>query len=213
MPEVSKRPYRSQLRERQAAATRQRIVEAAAEVFGAEGYASATLTKIAQRAGVAIETVVKQGSKAALLRAAAEYSSFGTEGAGDIFDTDVGKALQALTSADQVPGFAAEAFAVVNGRGARLWSALTSGASEEPELASYHEVVLADIRVQAARILGMFAERGWLRLDVEFDDVVEAFCVLSSFESYLRFVHHDGKSPEAYRAFIARTMRESILDS
>ncbi|GAB3396072.1 helix-turn-helix domain-containing protein [Humibacter soli] len=211
MTDTPTRAYRSELRQRQATETRHRVVEAAVEVFSAEGYASATLAKIASRAGVAIETVQKQGSKADLLRAASEYSSFGVEGSRDILELDVGKALLALDSVEQVPDFAAAALSSINSRGAGLWVALTSGANGDAELARYRAEVLAGIREQDARVLGILSDQGWLRTDIEFDDVLETFCVFSSVESYLRFVRHDGKSLDDYKVFIARMMRETIL--
>ena len=79
---IAKRPraYQSDLRQRQAAETRQRIIVAAAALFSELGYAGTTLAKIAQRAQVSVETVQKSGPKSALIRAAVEYTSFGIEG-------------------------------------------------------------------------------------------------------------------------------------
>lgn len=68
-----------------------------------------------------------------------------------------------------------------------------------------------DCEREIANVLQIAAERGWLRTDVPFDGLVEAVCVLTSVESYVRFVHWDGKSHEEYRAFITRTIRDTIL--
>src|SRR5215469_6730517 len=59
------RPYRSPLREQRAADTRRRIANAALELFTEHGF-GATVTAIAERAGVAPQTV---------------YATFGTKGA------------------------------------------------------------------------------------------------------------------------------------
>lgn len=57
-------------RQQQAAATRERIVNAARKVFAAKGYTAATIADIAAEAGVAIPTVYKTfGNKRALLAA------------------------------------------------------------------------------------------------------------------------------------------------
>jgi AcrR family transcriptional regulator len=62
--------YRSRLRERQAAETRQRIAASAMELFAAHGFRATTVTAIAQRAGVAVPTVYAAfGSKGAVLKA------------------------------------------------------------------------------------------------------------------------------------------------
>lgn len=59
-----RRPTRSSYRQQQAAATRDRIAEAARTLFGAAGYGSTSIEAIAREAGVAVRTV---------------YSAFGTK--------------------------------------------------------------------------------------------------------------------------------------
>lgn len=71
--------------------------------------------------------------------------------------------------------------------------------------------MLGLIRAQVDTVLRWVAGRGWLRQDVGHDDLVEAVCVITSVEGYVRFVELDGKTPEAYRAFVTRAMRETVL--
>src|SRR5688500_12088486 len=99
--ETRTRTYRSELRQRQAAQTRRRIVEAAIEVFSENGYQAATFAQIAKRAGVSIETVQKHGPKTALLWAAVEVASFGVEGRNlDFFATKYGTAMLQVSDPD-----------------------------------------------------------------------------------------------------------------
>ena len=44
-----------------------------------------------------------------------------------------------------------------------------------------------------------------------FDDLGETYCVITCVETYVRFVQHEGKSPDQYKAFVARTVRATIL--
>ena len=75
---VKSRTQDSPLRREQAAATRARIVDAAAVVFAANGYDRARIEDIAQQAGVAYPTVYKAfGSKPALLTAAVTQAMTG----------------------------------------------------------------------------------------------------------------------------------------
>jgi AcrR family transcriptional regulator len=63
-------PYRSRLRDRQAADTRQRIAAAAMELFAEHGFRATTVAAIAQHAGVAVPTVYATfGSKGAIMKA------------------------------------------------------------------------------------------------------------------------------------------------
>jgi AcrR family transcriptional regulator len=64
-----KRPYRSTRRDEQATETRQRIIDAARELFITEGYGRTTIAQVADAAGVAVETVYKTyRNKPTLLR-------------------------------------------------------------------------------------------------------------------------------------------------
>jgi len=103
------RNYRSELRQQQAEQTRSRVVEAAAELFAADGYARTTLAKIAAAAGVSAETVQGQGPKAALLIAAVEYAGLGVSGEENILNLDVGLKLIAIDDPQEALEFVVSA--------------------------------------------------------------------------------------------------------
>ncbi|HEX5088962.1 MAG TPA: hypothetical protein VFV89_14235 [Nocardioides sp.] len=44
-----------------------------------------------------------------------------------------------------------------------------------------------------------------------FDDLVEAFCIITCGETYVRFGLQDGRSGDDDKAFVSRTVRETIL--
>ena len=205
------RPYRSELRQQQAAATRLRVVSAALTLFGRQGYRATTFAQLAREAGVSVETVQKHGPKSALLQAAMELVSFGVEGETDFFATDLGKAMREVQDADQLATLTGKAMLVINPPSAGLWMTVVSAAHGDDELGGYHRHMLGLIRAQVAHILRYVDERGWLRSDVPFDDLVEAFCIITCVETYVRFVQHDGKSDDDYQAFVTRTVRETIL--
>lgn len=67
------RRYRSRLREQHAAQTRERILQAARQLFETEGFAGTKITAIAAQADVSVQTVYSAfGSKAGLVRALVE---------------------------------------------------------------------------------------------------------------------------------------------
>lgn len=212
MPGESRtRRYRSELRQRQAAGTRRRVVEAAAVVFSENGYQAATFAQIAQRAGVSIETVQKHGPKTALLWAAVEVASFGVEGEIDISLTEQGAAIIEARDPDEFAKIVSEAMFAINEAAAGVWTALAGAAHGDSGLRDNLAERLAGIRGQVENVLRVVAERGWLRTDVAFDDLVEACCVITSVESYVRFVLLDRKSQEEYQSFVARMLRDTIL--
>lgn len=205
------RPYRSELRQRQAAETRGRVVQAAVEVFSEHGYQAATFPQIAKRAGVSVETVQKHGPKAALLWAAVEVASFGVEGDIDFFDTDQGAAMLGVRDPEGFAAILGETMLAINEPVAGVWTAVTAAAHGDREVRGLLAERLALIRGQVENVLRRVAERGWLRTDVPFDDLVQVLCVITSVETYVRCVHLDGKSPEEYQAFVTRTVRDTVL--
>ena len=92
-----------------------------------------------------------------------------------------------------------------------MWTALTEAAHGDPELRGYFDVLLRDIRRQNSRILGLLAERGWLRDDVEFERAVDTWEVISSVETYVRLVVLNGRSHDEYRAWVEQAVEELII--
>ncbi len=203
--------YRSELRQRQAAATRSRILAAAAELFAAEGYARATLPQNAAAAAVSAGTAQGQGPKAALLIAAIEYAAFGVTGEDDVRNLDVGRTLLAIDDRDEALRFLVTAVTDLHQRTAQLAQALIAGATADPELERYLADLQADIKRQTRRVLEEFRGRGWLRGDVGFDDVVETSTVLCSVDVYLRVTVHDSWSPDTYQAWCRRMLAETVF--
>ena len=205
------RNYRSELRQQQAEQTRSRVVEAAAELFAADGYARTTLAKIAAAAGVSAETVQGQGPKAALLIAAIEYAGLGVSGEENILNLDVGLKLIAIDDPQEALDFVVSAVTDVHKRTAKLAPALFGGATYDPELDRYLNEFIAGINGQARRVLDVYRDRGWLRDDVPFDELVETCAVLCSVETYLRMTHRDGWSVDAYQAWCRRMVAETVF--
>lgn len=200
------RAYQSDLRQRQAAETRQRIIVAAAGLFSELGYASTTLARIAERAQVSVETVQKNGPKSALIRAAVEYTSFGIEGDQDIRELDVGKAFLAVTDREQVAALAAATMRRVNAASCGVWTALTCAAHGDPDLRETFLEFLVAIRRQNERMFEVFRDRGWIRSDMPFGELVDTWIVLSSVESYVR-LRASGRGDEEYAAWLERMAR------
>jgi AcrR family transcriptional regulator len=204
------RTYRSALRKEQAELTRARVVAAAAELFAAEGYARTTMAKIAASAGVSVETVQGQGSKAALLIAAAEYVGVGVSDEENLLNLDVGRKLMAIDDLAEALDFAAAFATDVHQRTARLAPALFGGANADPELDRYLDDFFAGVKGQFRRVLEVHRDRGWVRADLPFDELVETAAVICSVEVYLRMTHRDGWSDDAYRAWCRRMLAESV---
>jgi AcrR family transcriptional regulator len=204
------RAYRSALRQQQAEETRLRVVAAASELFAQNGYARTTFAKIADLAGVSPETVQGNGPKAALLIAAVDYAAFGVTREQNILDIEVGRQFLAAKNIDEALDGLIAAQSQVHERTAPLAPALIGGASSDPELDQYLTGLTASINQQIRRILGVARDRGWLREDIPFDDVVETTAVISSVDTYLR-IKRDGWTLDRYRAWCRRMVAENVF--
>lgn len=80
MSKSATRAYKSPVRQRQAAETRHRIVEATRRLLLAEGYAGMTIEAVARRAEVSVQTVYAVfGSKAGILADLLNEATFGPD--------------------------------------------------------------------------------------------------------------------------------------
>jgi AcrR family transcriptional regulator len=76
----TRRGYRSQLRAQQAQMTKRSVVQAAHDLFVANGWAATGMRDVASRAGVALETVYSHfSSKAGLLRGVVDAAAVGDD--------------------------------------------------------------------------------------------------------------------------------------
>jgi AcrR family transcriptional regulator len=205
------RVYRSELRQQQAKQTRQKVVAAAAELFSSQGYARTTFAKIAAAAGVSAETVQANGPKAALMRAAGEYAAFGVSDQRNVFDLDYGQGFLAIDDRDAAITYLITTLTDMYVRAAPIWLALAAAATMEPELAGYHTNLVANVTLGGRQLLEVCRDRGWLRDDIPFDDIVQTTAVLTSVETYQRVVHHEGKSVDGYQKWLRRMLDETVF--
>jgi AcrR family transcriptional regulator len=206
----TRRRYRSDLRRQQAEQTRQRIVGAAAELFAADGYARTTLPKIAAAAGVSTETVQTHGPKAALLTAAVEYAAVGISGEENIMDLEVGRQFIDIDNRDDAIDFLASKQTEAHERSARLAQALIGAAALDAELNRYLDQLFDGIKDQNRRVLTVARDRGWIRDDVPFDELVTTSTVLSGIDTFLQLTGRDGWSAARYRSWLRRVAAETI---
>jgi AcrR family transcriptional regulator len=206
--EPVKRRYRAPVREQQAAATKQRIAEAAVAEFSEQGWTATTVAAIAARAGVTPQAVyLAVGPKPALLIRAVE-----TAVAGDAEDVALAdRPAFADVYADGVSvrrrldAFAA-ASADVYGRAAQLFVALEQAARTDPATqtlaAEASDRRMTDHRRLAALVLGDGSAQ-------EVEALSQTIWVLAGPGIYIDLVHRWGWSPDRYRSWLSRILQDS----
>src|SRR5215469_13667638 len=135
MPAPVKRRYDAPRRRQAAARTRAAILDAARELFTEHGYTATAMTAIAERAGVALDTVYASvGRKPELARLLIETAISGTDQAVPAEQRDYVKAIQAAPDADTKISIYAAAVAAIAPRLAPVLAIIQQAARDEPEL-------------------------------------------------------------------------------
>jgi len=114
MPAPVKRRYDATRRRQSAARTRAAILDAARELFAERGYAATPMAAIAERAGVALDTVYASvGRKPALARLLIETAISGTDQAVPAEQRDYVRAVRAAPDAETKIAIYAAAIEIV----------------------------------------------------------------------------------------------------
>jgi len=211
MPEDVKprRPYRSQRRREQAEATRARVLEAAARLFAERGFESATISAIAEAAGVSPETVYagfrnKRTLLGELIRAAVR----GSEAAPVPEQAGPRAVAAAVDQREQLQLFAADVSLRLE-RVGPLVEVLSTASRTDPELAALlakiHDERLANLRT----FVHALAANGPLRLEPE--AALDTVWALASTDVHRLLTGTRGWSRERYREWLAGSLAALLL--
>ncbi len=177
------RAYYSPVRSAEAAATRGRILDAAAELFAEQGYAITTMKDIAERADVSIQTAHNAGPKSAILLAAFARRLDGVK---------LPKGATSLPPRQQLL-LGVKLSVESNERTATLWHALEAAAHADPNVrCSLREAIELRNRPLDAVLDG-------LGLD---DDTVAEIHLLLSAATFLHLVTRTGWSLDRFRTWL-----------
>lgn len=206
MPTQPRRPYRSSQRQEAAEATRARVLDAARALFAERGLDKVTIAEVARAAGVAGSTVYGLfASKAGILRALMQASLFGPrfQAAQQVLAgvTDPVELVE-LTAGVARAIYEAENAELGVIRGAAAFSA------DLRETEAEFETMRRDM--QRARLEALFAA-GRARRDLDLAQAQQVMWMLTSRDVYRMLVHDGGWTPDAYQAWLARTLVEALV--
>jgi AcrR family transcriptional regulator len=210
MPSPVKRRYDATRRQQAAARTRAAILEAARELFAERGYAATPMTAIADRAGVALDTVYASvGRKPELARLLIETAISGGSQAVPADERDYVRAVRAAPDAETKIALYAAAMRVIAGRLAPVLGILQQAAPAEPELASLWREIAERRAANMHRFAADLAAVAALRVDL--GDAADIIWATNAPELYQLLVGQRGWSPERYEHFLADTWRRLLL--
>lgn len=197
------RTYRSPRRRLQAAQTRAAILQAANELFAANGWVGTSMPLIARTAGVSVETIYATiGSKAEVLKLVVDVAVAGDDEPVALADRPEYAALGAGPTLGTRARAAAELMGAINERTSRLDAALRQGAATDERLAKLLDTLDRSRREQTAAGGHLIAGRK-LR-DTEFDEI----WMLTSIAVHDLLVRDSGWSRDRYESWLADRIEE-----
>ncbi len=207
---VVKRPYSSARREAQARETRRSILDAAAELFVASGYAATTIQAIADQAGVAVQTVYAVfGTKRALLRQLIESTITGDDEPEPVTERVTARSLAAEPDPRRRAELDAALARLIAQRVAPIVRVAEEAAASDPELAAMMGAVRAARRDEMITSAAILAGPDGLRLDQE--EAAATLYVLYSPHVADMLLRDYGWPPERYEAWLARMILEAVI--
>jgi AcrR family transcriptional regulator len=196
-------------RREQAAATRERILRAAIEVFAEEGYVGARMADIAARAGVAVQTLYFVfHTKPELLQQCFDHAVLGP-------DRLIPPEQPVMRDIPGARSGRAALRAFVAGNTAILERVATTdevarAATHEPEAAAVVEASEKLRRQGYREIVEIIAERFSLRPGLELDEATDVLLMYGSSATYLAMIR-SGWSRHRFEEWLADTLARTLL--
>ena len=210
MPAPVKRRYDATRRRQAAARTRTAILDAARELFAERGYAATPMTAIANRAGVALDTVYAAvGRKPELARLLIETAISGTDHAMPAGQRDYVRAIQDAPDADTKIAIYAAAITAIAPRMTLVLGIIQQAAADEPELAALWTEIAERRAANMRLFVADLAAVAPLRLDP--DQAADIVWATNAAELYQLLVGQRGWTPQRYERFLTDTWQRLLL--
>jgi len=187
------------------------MLESARALFISDGYAATTMERIADTAGVAVQTLYYTfRTKGQLLCEVVETTAAGDGEAVPVAQRAWVQDMLASRSGPRVLALAVEHGADIFVRAAPLWPVVAAAAAD-PKVEHYWGRVAADRRAGQARMVGRLDELGVLRPGLEPDRATDVVVVLFGHDVFRSLVTQAGWSVPEYKAWLFTTLAQQLL--
>ena len=193
-------------------ATRRRIVDAAAELFIDNGYAVTTLEQVAERAGVAVQTVYFHfGNKRSLLKEAVDIAAVGDDEPVPLLDRPWLEEVRAAPDPHRMIALWVRSSREIFGRIAPIMRVVRDAAAVDPHMAAQWNTNEQQ-RMTAFRLFaGLLADRHALTSGMSVDEAADIVFALLSIELYLLLTISRGWTPDRWEDWTAATLTSALL--
>src|SRR6478735_7034390 len=205
MSRSSVRRYESPLRQAQAAMTRRTVIEAATRLFIERGFVGTSIDAIAAAAGVSRATVFTSvGGKGVLLKTAYDVALVGDD---EALPRPQRPWAQGVRTAQTPPSLLEAASRV-----GAIPEAMRGAASADEEVSAVWAKIEAERRTGAGNIVRLLEERGGIRPGLDPASAADIIWLLNDPGLYVRLVGERGWTREAWRDWLAATLRQQVLE-
>jgi AcrR family transcriptional regulator len=206
---AGKREYRSPLRTEQARQTRAAVLDAAARCFRDRGYAATTMKDVAAAAGVSVQTVFSQGSKASLLLSCVDRAVVGDDQDVPLAGRDPFRRLVESTRRSDKLAAWREIAISHTGRVSAAMRMFADAAGGDPDVgaafADYEQRRFADLRALVASF------EPWLRADLDVDRATEMLWAVLGHTTSENLLRVRGWTLEEFADFVVDLVDRLVL--
>jgi AcrR family transcriptional regulator len=209
---VKPRRYDSTNRRRQAAQTRRRILEAAQDLFVQDGYVATTMAAIAERAGVAVQTVyASTTSKRDILKGILDLAVSGDVAQVPVQASSQWKQIEAERDPGQRLRMFVELHTEICGREAPAFAIMSDAAGSDPEIrALMHDTAERRYRDQH-QLATSLHRQGHLRSGLSARRAADIIWTLASERTYLALVSDRNWRIRDYRDWLTQQLIDALL--
>src|SRR4051794_18185609 len=210
--EVNRSPRPATIRGDQARATRRRIIVAATELFTEYGYLSTTLSQIAERAGVAVQTVYFHfGNKRTVLKEALDVTAVGDDQPVPVLERPWMQEARTATDPNRVVAIWVEASRAILDRGAPLMRVLRDAASVDPDMAALWATNEQQRDISYRVMAQQLSDLGALKADVQLEQATDILFALLSSDMYSVLTTTRRWTPQQFQQWTIDTIRTTLL--
>lgn len=205
--------YSSPVRESGARQTRRAILEAARDLILTEGYAAASVSRIADVAGVARPTVTAVfGSKPALMKVLVDEALAGDDEPVPVRERPWFQPVWDARSIEDLAEAYAGVCTLIGSRTALIFEALGRAADSSADLAALWKNIAANRRSGAAMVVRHGLSTGALDPNIDVEGCTDALWVHNDPALYRALVLTCGWTEESYKRWLTRQMETSLAE-
>jgi AcrR family transcriptional regulator len=207
-----RRPYHSERRRQQAAATRRAVLDAAQRLFERRGYAATTMDAIAAEAGVALKTVyVAFETKSGLLRAVWDLALKGDDADAPVADRPWYLEVVEERDPERQLRLNARNSRAVKLRVATLLGALRDAAPADTDIAALWSLIQTDFYENQRAIVASLHAKNALAPHLDVGRATDILWTLNHPDVWLLLVGARGWTPDEFETWFADTACALLL--